>query len=490
MRSLFTRLLTGGAAYQASSIASAVVALVTLPLYTHALSKSDFGIAETLLTFIILASILLRFGLGEAFVRYYQATEEGLERDRLAATTVAAVLLTTTVAALLALAAAGPLSQLVLGFEDAGIMRIGVLGLWAFTNLEIAYALLRVDEQRRRYLIASLANVALTVTLTVTLVVVLDQGARGYLLGNYAGSTIVLLGLWWTLHDRLGGSVPGPRVALGPLLRFGVPTVPADATVFALNVVDRAYLLRTQSAAAAGLFALSVKLATAVIVAVRGFQLAWPPLAYSIADDDRARRFYATVTTWYVVVTGLVVAGLTLLGRWAVRLLSPPDYFAAHEALPWVALGWAMYGLFLVLVTIGGRAGVTTRNFPAALAGVIVNVVVLVTLVGPLGIAGAGIALVAAYGMMLVVLHLLTRRLFAVPFEWARLAHAVAVLAGVAVAGELLLPTAGVDGFVLRTLALATIPLVLLATRFLRPAEAAAIRSLLSRRRRPAGPPA
>ena len=77
--------------------------------------------------------------------------------------------------------------------------------------------------------------------------------------------------------------------ALGPLLRFGVPTVPADATVFALNVVDRAYILRTQSAAAAGLFALSVKLATAVILAVRGFQLAWPPLAYSIADDARGR---------------------------------------------------------------------------------------------------------------------------------------------------------------------------------------------------------
>jgi O-antigen/teichoic acid export membrane protein len=488
MRSLLTRLLTGGAAYQASSIASAVLALVTLPLYTHALSKADFGIAETLLTFIILASILLRFGLGEAFVRYYQATEEGLERDRLAATVVASVLLTTTVAALLATALAGPLSQLILGFEDAGIMRIGVLGLWAFTNLEIAYALLRVDELRRRYLIASLANVALTVALTVTLVVVLDQGARGYLLGNYVGSTIVLLGLWWTLHDRLGGSVPGPRVPLGPLLRFGVPTVPADATVFALNVVDRAYLLRTQSAAAAGLFALSVKLATAVIVAVRGFQLAWPPLAYSISDDDRARRFYATVTTWYVVVTGLVVAGLTLLGRWAVRLLSPPEYFQAHEALPWVALGWAMYGLFLVLVTIGGRAGVTARNFPAALAGVAVNVVVLVTLVGPLGIAGAGIALVAAYGVMLVVLHLLTRRLFAVPFEWARLAHAVAVLAAVAVAGELLLPTAGVEGFVLRALALAAIPLVLLATRFVRPEESAALRGLVKGRRRPAAP--
>ena len=491
MRSLFTRLLAGGAAYQASSVLSAVLALVTLPLYTRALTRADFGIAETLLTFIILASILLRFGLGEAFVRFHFQTPEA-QRDRLARTTTATVLLVTTVVALLAAALAGPLSALLLGFEDAGLMRIAVLGLWSFTNLEIAYALLRVEERRRAYLIASLCNVLLTVALTVTLVVGLDGGARGYLAGNYVASGVVLLGLWWLLRAKLAPGAAaaaaaggGERFRLGPLLAFGVPTVPADATVFALNVVDRAYILRTQSAAAAGLFAFSVKLATAVILAVRGFQLAWPPLAYSIRDDGEARRFYAAVATWYVVVAGYVVAGLTLLGRWAVRLLGPPEYFPAHEALPWVALGWAMYGLFLVLVTIGGRAGVTTRTFPAALAGVVVNVIVLVALVGPLGIAGAGIALVAAYVVMLVVLHLLTRRLFAVPFQWRRLGHAVVLLAGVSVAGELLLPQSGVDGFLLRAAAAALIPLLFALTRFMAPEELAGLRRLLARRRRP-----
>ncbi|MGH2841311.1 MAG: lipopolysaccharide biosynthesis protein [Solirubrobacteraceae bacterium] len=481
MGTLFTRLLTGGAAYQASSVLSAVLALVTLPLYTRALSRADFGVAETLLTFIILASILLRLGLGEAFVRYYFTHEPGPERDRLARTTTATVLLTTTSVALLAATLAGPLSELLLGFEEAGLMRIAVLGLWSFTNLEVAYALLRVDERRRTYLAAAVTNVLLSVALTVTLVVGLDQGARGYLAGNYVASTAVLFGLWWVLRGRIGLGVGGNGYPLGPLLRFGVPTVPADATVFALNVVDRAYLLRSQSAAAAGLFALSVKLATAVILAVRGFQLAWPPLAYSIDDADRARRFYAAVTTWYVVATGLVVAGLTLLGRWVVRLLAAPEYFEAHEALPWVALGWAMYGLFLVLVTIGGRVGITTRTFPAALAGVVVNVAALVVLVEPLGIAGAGIALVAAYAVMLVVLHLLTRRLFTVPFEWGRLAHAVALLAGVAVAGELLLPTSGVGGLATRALALAALPVLLVVTRFAQPAELAGLRSLRTR---------
>jgi O-antigen/teichoic acid export membrane protein len=474
--SLLKRLVASGAAYQASSLVAAALALFTLPLYTRYLTRAELGYAETLLTAIILVSILLRAGLGEAFVRFSFEHDDPAARDRLARTTTAFVLVTTTAVSLVAVALAEPLSRALLGTSDATLLACAVLGLWAFTNLEMAYALLRVAERRRAYLAASLANVLLTVALTVTFVVVLDWGARGYVLGNYAASTVVLVGLWALgLRGRVGVSLRG-AAALAPLLAFGAPTVPADAAVFALNVVDRAYLLRADSPAAAGLYAVAVKLATAVIVTVRAFQLAWPPLAYSIADEDRALTLYARVTTAYVVVTGLVVAGIALLGRWVVRLLAAEDFFAAHEALPWVALGWALYGLFLVFVTIAGRAKVTTRTLPAAAAGLAVNLVGLVVLVGPLGIAGAGIALCAAYAAMLAVVHALTRRLFPVPFEWARLAMTIAILGGGAVAGELLLPTAGVGGFVSRALVLAALPPLLIAARVVTPAELAAVR--------------
>jgi O-antigen/teichoic acid export membrane protein len=455
------RLATSGAAYQASSLVAGFLALFTLPLYTRHLTEAELGYAETLLTAIILVSIVLRFGVGEAFVRFYFDDDDAPRRDRLARRTVSFVLVTSTIVALIALALAGPLSRALLGIEDATLMAYGVLGLWAFTNLEIAYALLRVDERRRTYLRASLANVVLTVALTVTLVVGFDGGARGYVLGNYAASTVVLFGLWiFALRHRVSLDLRAPR-SLGPLLRFGAPTVPADAAVFALNVVDRAWLLRADSPAAAGIYAVAVKLATVVIVAVRGFQYAWPPLAYSITDEDEARHLYALVTTAYVIVAGLVVAGLTLLGRWVVRALTSDPFFAAHEALPWVALGWALYGLFLVFVTIAGRAKVTTRTFPAAAIGLVVNVIGLALLVGPLGPSGAGISLCAAYLAMLVVVHLLTRRLFVVPFEWARLARIVAIIAGASVAGELLLPESGVGGFASRAAVLAAIPVML-----------------------------
>jgi O-antigen/teichoic acid export membrane protein len=478
MAGLLRRLLASAAAYQAPSILSSVLAIVTLRLYTGHLTPADYGYAENLLTAIIFTSILLRFGIGEAFVRFWFDDEDHARRLDLARTATAWTFYASTAVALLGLAFAAPLSRLILVREDATLMSLGLLGLWAFTNLEMAYALLRVEERRREYVVAGVVNILLTVALTVTLVVIRDGGARGYVLGNYGASTVVLLGLWVLQRDRVSFRPPVRTVAL---LRFGGPTVPADAAAFALNVVDRTYLLHTQSAEAAGRYGLAAKLSTVVIVAVRGFQAAWPPLAYSVTDEAQAARLYARVTTAYVAVTGIVVCGVTLVGRWAVRALaSDPSYYPASEALPWVALGWALYGLVLVLVTVAGRAKVTTRNFPATLAGLVVNVILLVTLVGPLGIAGAGIALAGAYVVIVAMLYLLTRHLFRVPFEWRRLSAAVLVLGVLGVGGELLLPTHGAVGLLSRLALLAAAPPLLVAAGVVTPSELRALRRIRS----------
>src|SRR3954470_13312764 len=473
MAGLLRRLLASTFAYQAPSILSALLAIVTLPLYTGHLSTADYGRAEHLLNAIIFTSILLPFGIGEALVRFWFDDEDHARRLDLARTATSWTLYVSTAVALIGLAFAEPLSRLILDTDDATLMAIGLLGLWAFTNLEIANAMLRVEERLQVYVAAAVINILLTVTLTILLVVVEDGGARGYVLGNYGASTVVLIGLWILQRERVSFRPPRRTVAL---LRFGGPTVPADAAAFALNVVDRTYLLHAQSADAAGRYGFAAKLSTVVIVAVRGFQAAWPPLAYSVSDETQAARLYARVTTAYVAVTGTVVCGVLLVGRWAVKALADdPSYYGASDALPWVALGWALYGLVLVLVTVAGRAKVTTRNFPATAAGLVVNVVLLVALVGPLGIAGAGIALCGAYVVILAVLHVLTRRLFAVPFEWGRLSRAVLVLAALGLAGELLLPTHGALGLIERFAVLCLVPPALVAVRVVRLSDLKAV---------------
>jgi len=119
----------------------------------------------------------------------------------------------------------------------------------------------------------------------------------------------------------------------------------------------------------------------------------------------------------------------------------------------------------------------------SASAGLVVNVVLLLVLVPrsglDLGLAGAGIALCGAYVAMVGMMHVLTRNVFAVDFQWRRLAQLTAIFAGVAVSGELLLPTAGLLGLVLRALWLLLIPALLVATRFFAANEREQARTLV-----------
>ncbi len=496
MTAYLKRLVSSLAAFQVADLISKFIAVLLLPVYTRYIPPAGYGVVELLGNGVIFISILVRLGMIEAFLRYYFVDEDQERRDALVRRAVGFLLVATTAGAALLAAASEPLSKLVLGYSDQTTFLIAVLGLWAFTNLELAYGVLRVDERLRAYAIASVSNVLLTVVASVVLVVGLGEGARGLLLGNYGVSTLILFALWWTMRDRLSPRrrarhIQRPGVErMAQLLRFGLPTVPAEASVYALSIIDRYYIYHDRSPTLAGLYSIAVKLAGAVAFIVRGFQYAWPPLAYSVSDDAEAARLYGLVTTYYLLVSGWVVAGLTLLGRWVLRLLTAPSYFDAHTALPWVALGWALYGLWVVFLVIAGRVQVTTRNFPAAAAGLIANVVLLVTLVPPMGIAGAGIALCGAYVVMLVVMHLLTRRAFRVAFEWRRLAHLTVIMAGFAVAGNLLLPTSGAVGFFTRAIVCALIPATLLATGFAHKQELGQARALLSRVRQLSPTPA
>jgi O-antigen/teichoic acid export membrane protein len=476
------RLAASGMAYQSAGLVAGVLAIVTLPLYTRHLTTGELGAAETLLTWIILASILLRGGLQEALLRHWFHDDDPDRRARLARRVVGWVLVTSTVLSVVVLLLAEPLSRLVLGTSLPGPIRATALGIWAFTNLEVVNALLRAQEARRTYLVSALSNVALTVGATVVLVVALDQGASGYLLGNYAASTAVLGGLWWSQRALFvrRGPVGRPasddasaedRDSLRSLLRFGLPTVPPEAAVFALNLIDRQWLVHSQGLAENGVYSAAGKLATLVIVVARAFQAAWPPLAYELSDEE-APRTYANVVRAYVLVLGWMIVGLALMRFQVTDLLLGPGFAEAAGALPWLALGWALWGLTWVFTTIAGRHHATGRTLPSALLGLAVNVAVLAALVPSLGATGAAIALVAAYVVALGSAHLRTRQLMHVPFEWARLGAAVVVLVVLAAGLDWVAAPDGVGGILLRLAGCAAAPFLLLAVGAVKPSEA------------------
>src|SRR4051812_23848426 len=111
MTGYLRRLLTTGAAYQLADAVSKLIALALLPIYTRHLTRADYGTAELLITAIILVSIVIRLGLGEALVRFHFIDADPERRRRLARTATGSLLLSTSVVALAVAAAAEPVSR-------------------------------------------------------------------------------------------------------------------------------------------------------------------------------------------------------------------------------------------------------------------------------------------------------------------------------------------------------------------------------------------
>jgi O-antigen/teichoic acid export membrane protein len=526
VREYLKRLASTGAAYTASSVISKLFAVALLPLYTEYLTRADYGAAEVLLASVVALSIFFRFGIVEALLRFYYVQNDDSDsgivgdrrdadsgivgdrrdadsgivddrrdadsgivddrrdadpfhRDAVVRSAVGFLVLAITAGALLTAAFAGPLSEALLDRRETELMLISACGLWVFTLYELMMALFRLDERARAYFTASFANVLLTIALTVWLVVGEDEGARGLLLGNFGGSALILTGLFW-VHRRRVALLPSVAT-VRPMLIFGLPTMPAELSLYALNVIDRVALARLAGLAEAGLYSLAVKFSQVVTVVVRAFNLAWPPLAYSIREDEDARRTYSLVVTYYLLVSFTIVLALSLEARWVARLLAAPEFFESYKAVPLVATGVTLYALYLVLSVAVGRAGRTGYNFPVTAVALACNIALNLLLIPAHGIVGAGIALVASYLVMVALMYLVTRRVFPLGIEWLRILRIVGFAGGLFAFGELVLPDTGTAGLLSRAALVPAFWALLFATGFFHAAELAQLRETRTR---------
>ncbi|MCB0862315.1 MAG: polysaccharide biosynthesis protein, partial [Solirubrobacterales bacterium] len=272
------------------------------------------------------------------------------------------------------------------------------------------------------------------------------------------------LGLIFYNRRRL--SVIPDRPLLKRMMAFGLPTMPAELSLYSLSFIDRILIARSLGLAEAGLYSIAIKMSQGIAVLVRGFQLAFPPLAYSIQDDDEARLAYSAVVTWFVAVMALVVSFLWLIAPWIVGLLAAPEFADAADVVGPVSAGAALYALYMVLLVVLGRTGRTEYNLPATIVGLLANVCLNLLLLPVWGIIGAGVALVVSYLLVVVLMYFFTQRLFPVPYEWGRLARLLLVTAALIAIGEVFVPDQGAGWLALRLLLVIALPVALLFTGF------------------------
>jgi O-antigen/teichoic acid export membrane protein len=353
-------------------------------------------------------------------------------------------------------------------------VRAAFVGLWAQMNYEQLTSLFRVEERSVAFVCASLANVLITVGATVVLVVALDKGPIGVVVGNFLGTLAVYLALLGYRREQLGLELD--RGLLREMNRFGMPLVPSALFLWVTNFADRFILVKLVDTTEVGLYSVGVRIASAMVLLLTAFRTAWPAFAYSIESEDEAKGTYGFVLTYLVVVSSWVAAGLALLSPWLVDWLAKADFASASRVVGPLAFSTVAFAGYVVISIGVGRARRTQFNWVVTGVAGALNIGLCLALVPSYGMMGAAIATVASYVVMFLGMAWWSQRIYPVPYQWRRVATAAAVAIALTVVGKL-----ADTGLVLSAVLALAYPLALAPFGFYLPAERRRLRALVAR---------
>ncbi len=431
LREVIGRLTSESLVYGLGQAGGRLVQVALVPVLTRAFTPQAYGVIDLVMLVAAVAAPFTVSGMDAALARFFYEAPDRAARRVMATTSAAHRLAGSVVLGLLLVVLSVPLSELILE-SPAYAKYLRILGVTLpFTGLYLfANEALRVTFQPWKYIALNGLNMGLVGALTLGFVLGLHKSVSGVLfaklMGDAAAALFGLVLLRHTLTRR------GSWADLRRMLRYALPLVPVALTYAVLTYSDRQVLLRFASLEEVGIYAVAVKGAAAVLLAVTAFQLAWGPMAFAAAGDPDHGRLYSRVLSLYVVAGSALALGVALFAPEALRLVVPQAYWGAAVPAGLLAFATVAHGAYYIaalgvnLEQKNGWLVVTTGS------AAIVTLTLALTWVGPWGGTGVAAATLCGFAFSTGSLYLVSQRLR--PFPYRGLRSLCVFLAGIAVA--------------------------------------------------------
>jgi O-antigen/teichoic acid export membrane protein len=409
-------LLSAALVYVVSNGVTAGLPFLMMPVLTRVMEPHEYGLAAM---FAVMVSIFTSFvGVnthGAAGMRYFDREQMDFPRYVAGCLVIGAV--STVVVALAVLL----LAPLLVEWTKlpAGWLLVAVLVAAALFVLQLQLTIWQSAAAASAYGLLRIAQAVLDALASLGLVLLLRQGwegrAGGIAIASFVAGAAALL-----LLARRWLRFPVARADMAAALRFGLPLVPHLSSGLVLALFDRFLIGNTLGLASVGIYMVAVQIGMAMGLVTEAVNRAFAPwLVETIKQHDPVRdiRIVRWTYGYYVILLG----GALLVAAFAVpllRLLAGERYADAAPAVVWVALGYAVGGMYFMVtnyVFYVGRTG--TLAIVTFVAGV-VNVLLAIWLVRINGIAGAAQAALVGKVVLFAGTWWLSQRCR--PMPWVR----------------------------------------------------------------------
>jgi O-antigen/teichoic acid export membrane protein len=469
------------AIYGLGDVATSVVSLLLLPVYTRYLTPSDYGIIAMLLTIEAAAKVVFRWGVDTAFMRLYYDCVDAAARQRLASTIFLFLLATNGTLVVGAVAGSAWISRQLFSTPQHWLLiSFVIVNTFVGGFYFIPFQVLRIGQQSKQFIALVFARSAGTLVVRLVLVIGFGMGVLGVVAADVVVTLVFtpVLGRWFVPLLRPVFS----RAVIVDALAFGLPRIPHSLASQVIGLADRYFLNWFGTLKDVGLYSIGASFGLAPKLFLSAFETAWTPFFLGLMKEPDAPRIYSAVSTYVVALLVLVVGGLCAVATDIVRLTTTPEFHAAAAVTPCIALGVLCQGFYL-LSSIGLVITKRTTLYPLATgSAAVISVLANALLIPRYGVLGAAWSNTISYGALALVTGVVSWRLFPVHYEWTRLLR-VAAAGVVAVLISRSLPAMpAAAGLLVRGAAMVFVyGALLLLAGFFRPAELRVLRDVRER---------
>jgi len=410
------------AIYGVGSVLQTLVGFILIPLYTKHYTTDIYGVFSLLTLCGTLAGAIFYLGGSSALSRFYYEYPDADGRRKVIGNCFTITIVGACIQILLGVLFCRQISGWLFDSQRYALHVAVVLGSYSIMFINGYFLLLlRFARKSLQVVAINLVGFVSGIAFIVYFLLGLKLGVLAPVLGDLCNQLLLCALLYWVTREDVCLQVT--RSELIPQLKYGLPIVLAGLAYYLLAWTDRLLLKHFATMSDVGIYSLGYRLGTSInILLIIPFSQIWAPMRMQYRNDVLVLQLYKKVLTYYFVIGVVITAGVGVFSNEIVVVLARnTDYRAAAGVIPLIMLAYLLFGSVNIIDV--GIAISRRTMWHVYIYGVciVVNAVLNMALISRYGALGAAWTALATFGLLVVLVFLVSNHFFRLEVEFGRL---------------------------------------------------------------------
>ena len=384
------------------NLGSKLISFFLVPLYTYALTATEYGVVDLIVTVGTVAVPVLTLNISEAVMRF--ALDKDADKKKITQIGTG-ILIIGMLLGLLIFPICHSFNKISQYSEFVYFYVV------ALSMSQLYLCDLRGKELLVYYSIGNVLNTFFIAALNILFLVVLKEGIEGYLKAYIIANT--LTAIYAIVVGKGYKSFNFSEIDKGLLARmakYSIVLIPNSFMWWIMNSSDRIMVSSMISVAANGIYAVSYKLPTLVSTLTTIFNQAWSYSAIreeGTADESEYNNKIFKVLIGIVMLTGI---GILTFAKPFLSVYVSKEYYIAWKYMPFLTVGCVYLTMASFMATSYTVHKDSFGYLFSGMFGAIFNIVMNFILIPLIGVYGAAIATCISYIIVFVFRLFHTRK--------------------------------------------------------------------------------